>query len=290
VRYLEITDKGPCSIGSNHQPTYSSEPEQCETETATLCMTTSSIGAETTLVASACADLIGCAVRDSDSTVTVSSPCSTTTVTDYFVSCITPEPGVSSCTTTSSVVESGCSVTASATTEFGACVLMTTHTITIEEIEPPSSATESQSASQSTTVDVSESTADPEPTGVPLRINSQNCYLPSETLPDVAEEDLKLIKVEYQWQRFVIIAACSRRDVHPLDMILSPDSEPFTYIYRRRGVPYWYSVSWIKGCVTSVESQHVWQPVPGEEDTCRTLFEGNFLNCKSLWMPSEERS
>lgn len=71
------------SVGNDGIPTYSSEPDQCVTKTASLCVTTTSIGASTTQVASACEPIRGCDVDDSATTTATSSGCSTSTVTDF---------------------------------------------------------------------------------------------------------------------------------------------------------------------------------------------------------------
>ncbi|KAI0179367.1 hypothetical protein GGR52DRAFT_303474 [Hypoxylon sp. FL1284] len=92
------------------------EDDQCTTESASICGTTSSFGTSgsvttTTQVGSTCATIHGCEVTDSATTSTTTGGCSTRTVTDIWVSC-----SASSCATTSTSLATGCSVTASTTT------------------------------------------------------------------------------------------------------------------------------------------------------------------------------
>ncbi|KAK3299466.1 uncharacterized protein B0H64DRAFT_455416 [Chaetomium fimeti] len=336
------------TVGPDHKPTYSSRPDECETESATLCATTSSVGASTTNVASTCTNIVGCAVTDSDTTRTTTSSCSTATVTDFFVSCTTTAPGSSSCTTTSSLVESGCSVTGTVSTTFGSgsCVLRTTRTTTIEELDPPTSTTSSiaSTTSSSTTSSTSSSTpasitatattfstfdstdfptlstawTTPEgstcastttytscifpgggnsacavsttcaswaatststtstgPTETPLAINTKGCYYASELFPNEDPPD-----IDEDFQQQYIPWACATDDTAAVDVVLGPDSEPMTFDTRTNGVPYWYSVSWIEDCETSVSEQYAYVPIPGGEDTCYSLMRGNFENCE----------
>lgn len=114
----------PISIGSDLIPTYSAEPDndECETESASLCVTTASLGTSvsnqrtitTTSHIHTCETVLGCDVSDTGTTTTAKGPCSTNTVTDYWVSC--SGSAHSACRTTRTSIVSGCSVTATTTT------------------------------------------------------------------------------------------------------------------------------------------------------------------------------
>lgn len=107
-------------IGNDRLPTFSptERPSSCETQTATLLATTTSFGVSvsagatvttTTRVLSTSADLVGCNVRDGDSTATATGGCPTQTATNVWVSCAAGP--TSSCTTTKTSVVTGCDVT-----------------------------------------------------------------------------------------------------------------------------------------------------------------------------------
>ncbi|KAK3943341.1 hypothetical protein QBC46DRAFT_420765 [Diplogelasinospora grovesii] len=130
------------TIGPDHLPTYSSEPDQCQTETASLCATTSSIGPSATSTISTCAPLIGCSVTSSATTSTTSASCASATVTDYVVLCetISGSGEVTSCSTISTTTVSGCSgsVTASTSTTVEVCQItpspVVTSSVSISEL------------------------------------------------------------------------------------------------------------------------------------------------------------
>ncbi|OTA53663.1 hypothetical protein K449DRAFT_401464 [Hypoxylon sp. EC38] len=121
------------AIGNDKLPTYSAEPTQCETKTAYLCATTESIGPSTTETASSCEKIIGCNVQDSDSTKTNS--CTASKVTSFLVSCSTGS-ATSSCTTVTSSVIPGCSLTGSTSSTIASCARVSTQMIAIEEVPP----------------------------------------------------------------------------------------------------------------------------------------------------------
>ncbi|KAH7121439.1 hypothetical protein EDB81DRAFT_813954 [Dactylonectria macrodidyma] len=70
------------TVGPDHVPTFSSEPTECETESAEMCITSTSYGVSigdsvtsttATQVISTCGTVFGCNVEDSDTTATVTS-------------------------------------------------------------------------------------------------------------------------------------------------------------------------------------------------------------------------
>lgn len=66
-----------------------------------------------------------------------------------------------------------------------------------------------------------------------------------------------------------------------MDVVLGPESQPLTMNTIMNGVPYWYSVAWIPGCVTDADSENAYQPVKGDaDDTCYSMLRANFLNCE----------
>ncbi|KAK2774133.1 hypothetical protein CKAH01_13227 [Colletotrichum kahawae] len=116
------------TVGSDHVPTFPSEPEptKCETKTASLCATTTPVivstlnGAVTTVTtgapASTCAEMSGCLVADSthEATVTTTVACETATVSDIVVTC--SGGGATACSTRTRDPRTGCDVTAATTT------------------------------------------------------------------------------------------------------------------------------------------------------------------------------
>ncbi|KAK8033865.1 Pectin lyase fold/virulence factor [Apiospora marii] len=119
------------TVGNDHIPTFPSEPEptKCETQTASICSTTTSFvvstvdGAPQTIStqvgSSTCAEVKGCMVTDSDheATATRTEACQTATVTDVTISC-SGTGTASVCSTQTAAPKTGCSesVTASTTT------------------------------------------------------------------------------------------------------------------------------------------------------------------------------
>ena len=117
-------------MGNDHIPTFPSEPEatKCDTQTASICSTTTSFvvstvdGAPKTVStqvgSSTCAEVRGCMVTDSDheATATRTEACQTATVTDVTISC--RGTGTTACSTQTAAPKTGCSesVTASTTT------------------------------------------------------------------------------------------------------------------------------------------------------------------------------
>ena len=75
-------------------------------------------------------------MTNSATTASITGPCSTSTVTDYWVSC-SYSSASEFCTTISKAVVTGCSITASTTTTFPVCLLQNpapTTAITVTEI------------------------------------------------------------------------------------------------------------------------------------------------------------
>ncbi|KAK4118210.1 hypothetical protein N657DRAFT_685380 [Parathielavia appendiculata] len=120
------------TVGHNGQPTYSSKPTNCKTETAEVCVETQSVVPSTTQFISTCIPVLGCHATDEATTTTTS--CSAATVTSFAVSCAAGFP--SSCTTLTSVISSGCSASGTASTTVGSCTLLRTSTVSITELIP----------------------------------------------------------------------------------------------------------------------------------------------------------
>lgn len=64
------------TIGPDRLPTFQSEPEDCKTESAEICLTHTSISSTITSVTSTCATVYGCDVEDSASSSTTIASCS----------------------------------------------------------------------------------------------------------------------------------------------------------------------------------------------------------------------
>ncbi|KAK8129015.1 glucan 1-3-beta-glucosidase [Apiospora sp. TS-2023a] len=119
------------TVGNDHVPTFPSEPEptECETQTASICSTTTSFvvstvdGApqtvSTSVGPSTCAEVKGCMITETDheATATRTEACQTATVTDITISC-SGTGTASACSTQTAAPKTGCSesVTASTTT------------------------------------------------------------------------------------------------------------------------------------------------------------------------------
>jgi hypothetical protein len=119
----------PDSVGPDHIPTFSEKPDptNCETKTASLCFETTSFVVSTvdgavqtvssTVPPPQCGEIRGCALVDTTqaASVTKTDECETATVTDVVVTCSGNE--ATSCSTKTEISKTGCSVTATTTTE-----------------------------------------------------------------------------------------------------------------------------------------------------------------------------
>ncbi|KAK2763346.1 hypothetical protein FQN54_009982 [Arachnomyces sp. PD_36] len=117
------------TIGPDHVPTFSEKPDptDCETKTASLCFETTSFivstvdGAVQTVSSTVpppqCGEVRGCAVMDVTETAsaTKTDDCETATATDVVITC--SGSGATACSTKTEIPKTGCSVTATTTTE-----------------------------------------------------------------------------------------------------------------------------------------------------------------------------
>jgi hypothetical protein len=61
---------------------------------------------------------------------------------------------------------------------------------------------------------------------------------------------------------------------------MSPGSKPYSATHKGGKVNYWYEVSWVEGCKTTVDSQDVAYPVGNKGPRCADIFKSAFKSCE----------
>ncbi|SPJ87141.1 uncharacterized protein FTOL_12166 [Fusarium torulosum] len=60
---------------------------------------------------------------------------------------------------------------------------------------------------------------------------------------------------------------------------VSPGSKPYSAVHKGGKVNYWYEVSWVEGCKTTVDSQDVAYPINDKGPRCTDIFKSAFKSC-----------
>lgn len=76
-----------------------------------------------------------------------------------------------------------------------------------------------------------------------------------------------------------IPSACATDDTTAVNLKMSAGDDPVQFHTITNDEPYWFSISCIEGCKTTLDTMSVWQPV-GTDDTYYSIMEGNNDNCK----------
>jgi hypothetical protein len=124
-------------------------------------------------------------------------------------------------------------------------------------------------------------TPTPTPTASPLAINEKMCYHGSD-FPNVAGH------IDDDFFRQYIPFSCATDNTAAVNLKMSAGDDPVIFHTITNDEPYFFSIQWIPGCKTSVDTMSVWQPV-GTDDTCYTIMQGNNDNCECSSYPSGSR-
>lgn len=113
-------------------------------------------------------------------------------------------------------------------------------------------------------------TAQPKPTpNTPLTLGSQHC----NNADDFAGHGEIIPEIFDQLQAYGCVGGARYR--------ISATYNPMIGFWEQyEGAWYYFKITWVEGCVTTVDTQLPFNPIPGNSNvTCNSLFTGDFYDC-----------